>query len=175
MTDQTPQTDYDFLEVRTFTAEDQQAVMRLYDQGLLEGQIAPNDTGADIDNLLEAYFDLPRHHFWVAALGHDVVGMIGVGSDEEHTAEVRRLRVEPSHQASPVADRLIETALNHCKSNGYLKIRLDTRYEKTTAVNHFDRVGFQHTRTRTAPGKEVLEFYLDLYRSHENEGEATEG
>ncbi|MEM1107082.1 MAG: GNAT family N-acetyltransferase [Planctomycetota bacterium] len=167
--------DYTTLEVRTFVDGDQVEVLRLYDEGLLAGQIAPNDTGADLDHVAEAYFDEPRHHFWVAELASGLVGMIGVGSDEEHTAEIRRLRVAPQHQAGPVAESLLETALNHCKNNGYLKIRLDTRYEKTTALDHFDRVGFQHTRTRTAPGKEVLEFYLDLYRQHEDQpdGSAT--
>ena len=130
--DQPPlQPDYAHLTVRTVTTEDLTHVMRLYDQGLLAGQIAPNDTGADIDNLFEAYFDQPRHHFWVAELSDSIVGMIGVGSDEDHTAEVRRLRVEPTHQSGPIAEKLLETALNHCKSSGYLKIRLDTRLEKT--------------------------------------------
>lgn len=166
--------DYENLAVRSFTAADQADVMRLYEHGLLAGHIAPNDTGADIDNIQEAYFDETRHHFWVAILSETVVGMIGVGSDEEHTAEVRRLRVEPSHQSSPVADHLLQTAINHCKSNGYLKIRLDTRLEKTEATDHFKRQGFQHTRTRTAPGKEVLEFYLDLYRDASDEAASTQ-
>lgn len=178
MTDQDPHTnppqaaDYAGLGVRTFVDTDQAEVLRLYNNGLLAGQIAPNDTGADLDHVAEAYFDQPRHHFWVAHLAHQVVGMIGVGSDEEHTAEVRRLRVDPGHQQGPVAERLLEAALNHCKDSGYLKIRLDTRYEKTAALGHFDRMGFQHTRTRTAPGKEVLEFYLDLYRQHEDQSDA---
>ncbi|MEM7624754.1 MAG: GNAT family N-acetyltransferase [Planctomycetota bacterium] len=168
------QPDYAHLKVRSYTAADQTDVMRLYDHGLLVGHIAPNDTGADIDNLFEAYFDEPRHHFWVAVLGEAIIGMIGVGSDEEHTAEVRRLRVEPDHQAGPIAEKLLETALNHCKASGYLKVRLDTRLEKTEAMDHFNRIGFQHTRTRTAPGKEVLEFYLDLYRSPSDEADAAQ-
>ncbi|MEM6460133.1 MAG: GNAT family N-acetyltransferase [Planctomycetota bacterium] len=155
--------------LRSYAPDDQAEVTRLYDAGLLAGQIAPNDTGADVDNILAAYFDLPRHHFWVAEVAGRVVGMIGVGSDEEHTAEVRRLRVDPAHQAGGVAECLLEAALAHCKEHGYLKIRLDTRYEKTAAVDHFERIGFQHNRTRTAPGKEVLEFYLDLYRQREAE------
>ncbi|MBB6431686.1 GNAT family N-acetyltransferase [Algisphaera agarilytica] len=165
--------DYSTLNVRTFVADDQSEVLRLYNDGLLAGQIAPNDTGADLDHVAEAYFDEPRHHFWVAQVAEQIVGMIGVGSDEEHTAEVRRLRVDPAHQDGPVAEQLLESALNHCKNNGYLKIRLDTRYEKTAALGHFDRIGFQHTRTRTAPGKEVLEFYLDLYRQHEDQPDGT--
>ena len=152
--------------VRSYGDGDQPHVQHLYGHGLLSGEITPNDTGADIDNVCDAYFDDPRHHLWVADLDGRVVGMIGVGSDEDHTAEVRRLRVEPEYQHTAIASRLLETALVHCKDAGFLKVRLDTRFEKGAALQHFDRCGFQHTRTRDAPGKELLEFYLDLYRDH---------
>ncbi len=171
MTDAHPDNTLPGLIVRSFEPRDQQAVLRLYDHGLLAGQIAPNDSGADIDNMREAYFDSERHHFWVAVLNDQVVGMIGVASDEPHTAEVRRLRVEPEHQQTPIADKLLETAINHCKHHGYLKVRLDTRFERDVAVGLFDHVGFQHTRTKSMHGKDLLEFYLDLYRQDKPDGE----
>ncbi len=169
MKDQAHSAKLDSLLIRSFDPADHKAVMHLYDHGLLEGLIAPNDTGADIDNIAEAYFDEPRHHFWVAELEQKVVGMIAVGSDEEHTAEIRRLRVDPDCGCRPIAENLLDTALGHCKDNGYLKIRLDTRYEKTAATDHFERNGFTLTRTRVTSGKELLEFYLDLYREHRDE------
>ncbi len=157
------------LKVRSYQPSDQPAVSWLYDHGLLAGQIAPNDTGADIDNVREAYFDSDRHHFWVAEVDGKVIGMIGVASDEPHTAEVRRLRVDPAYQKTPIAAKLLETAVNHCKHHGYLKVRLDTRFERNAAVGLFDHLGFQHTRTKTLHDKELLEFYLDLYRQDKNE------
>jgi len=157
------------LAVRSYAETDHDQVNRLYDEGLLAGQIAPNDSGADLDYVREAYFDNERHHFWVAELGGRCVGMIGVASDEDHTAEIRRLRVAKDLQGTGIAARLLETAISHCKHHGYLKIRLDTRFEKDEAVGLFDRVGFQHTRTRATPGKETLEFYLDLYRKEDGE------
>ena len=158
------------LKVRTYQPGDQAEVSRLYDEGLLAGQIAPNDTGADVENIKAAYFDDPSHHFWVAELESRIVGMIGVASDEEHTAEIRRLRVDSCYQNCPIAAVLLETALAHCRHHGYLKIRLDTRFERDAALDLFDKVGFQHTRTRQGQGKELLEFYLDLYRQpRENE------
>lgn len=171
MTDQHEHNPLHGLLIRTFESRDQQAVSRLYDKGLLTGQIAPNDSGADIDNMKEAYFDNERHHFWVAEVEGNVVAMIGVASDEKHTAEVRRLRVESDFQQTVIASKLLETAISHCKHHGYLKVRLDTRFERDTAVDMFDHVGFQHTRTKSMHGKDLLEFYLDLYRQDKNEGE----
>lgn len=157
------------LQVRSYTEADRAPVAQLYSDGLLAGQIAPNDSGADLDYIREAYFDNERHHFWVATSEGRCVGMIGVASDEDHTAEIRRLRVAKDLQSTGIAARLLEIAIAHCKHHGYLKIRLDTRFEKDEAVDLFDRIGFQHTRTRPTPGKETLEFYLDLYRKEEED------
>ena len=157
------------LTVRSFKGEDQQAVSRLYDEGLLEGQIDDGDTGADIENVHEAYLADPRHHLWVVEKNGEVVGMIGVGSDEPHTAEIRRLRVDHDHQETEIPCKLLETAIAHCKRHGYLKVRLDTRFEQDEAIDLFDRIGFQHTRTRSVKGKDLLEFYLDLYRQTDDE------
>ncbi|MFP4143923.1 MAG: GNAT family N-acetyltransferase [Phycisphaeraceae bacterium] len=157
------------VRVRAYEPRDQAAVAHLYTAGLLAGQIAPNDTGADIENVREAYFDEQRHHFWVAEVKDRVVGMIGVASDGAHTAEIRRLRVDPDYQDTPIASLLLETAVAHCKHHGYLKVRLDTRFERDAAVDTFDKIGFQHTRSRTMHEKELLEFYLDLYRREEEQ------
>ena len=151
------------LTVRSFDSGDQQAVSRLYDEGLLTGQIAPNDTGADIDNLAEAYFTHEHDHFWVAEHNGQVVGMIGGAGEGQNTAEVRRRRVEKDYKDTQIAEKLLETALAHCKHHGYLKIRLDTRFDPDAVVDLFDRFGFQHTRTKSIQVKDLLEFYLDLY------------
>ena len=160
--------------VRTFEPSDQAAVERLYTKGMLAGQIAANDTGADIDNIGEAYLSAEESHFWVALVHGQVVGMIGVAREEGHTAEVRRLRVDPAFQGTDVAEVLVQTALAHCKRHAYLKIRLDTRFDTSAAVDLFDRFGFQHVRTKSLHGKELLEFYLDLYRQPTSEKEKRE-
>lgn len=159
--------EWDDIHVRDYRADDQNAIASLYTRGMLAGQIAANDTGADIDNIFAAYFDSDQHRFWVAEVAGEVVGMIGVGSDDEHTAEIRRLRVAPKFQATPIAAKLLSYAINHCKHHQFLKVRLDTRFEREDAVELFDKLGFQHTRTRNLKDKEMLEFYLDLYRSEE--------
>ncbi len=156
--------DVEGLIIRSFMDQDQIVVSELYTEGLLAGQIAPNDTGADIENIHEAYFENERHHLWIAEVDGDVVGMIGVASDEEHTAEIRRLRVRKEYQHTNIPARLLQTAINHCHHHGYLKVRLDTRFERDAALDIFEKIGFQHTRTRNIHEKELLEFYLDLYR-----------
>jgi ribosomal protein S18 acetylase RimI-like enzyme len=159
------------LTVRTYRPSDQPAVSRLYTDGLLAGQLAPNDSGADIENIKAGYLDSPKSHFWVAELDGHVVGMIGVASEEGHTAEIRRLRVQKEQQHSPIAAKLVEMALAHCKHHGYLKVILDTRLESGTAQELFERFSFHHNRTKSVHGKDLLEFYLDLYRAPKKDKE----
>lgn len=157
------------VEIRAYRPADQGAVSRLYDEGLLVGQIAPNDTGADVENIYVAYFDEPHNHFWVAEHDHKIVGMIGVAAEENRVAEIRRLRVDKAFQRTNLPSMLLETAIDHVKSHGFLKVVLDTHFERTAVLHSFERLGFQHTRTRNTANKELLEFYLDLYRSPKND------
>jgi len=160
-----PQSGIDDLTIRTYCHDrDREVVRDLYENGLLAGQLAPNDTGADIDDIPRTYFEQASNHFWVATLEGRVVGMIGLALEGEHTGEIRRLRVLPNWQGSGVAGRLIESALAHCNQHGYVKVVFDTRFERDDTVDLFERFGFQHTRTKAMHGKELLEFYLNLYR-----------
>ena len=162
------------LIVRTYSDNDQKAIERLYTDGLLVGQIAANDTGADIENIHEAYLNDAAAHFWVVE-GEDtpgqLLGMIGVAREAEHTAEIRRLRVDKTYPQDFIGGVLIETALSHCQRCGYLKVVLDTRFNKDTVLGLFERFGFQHNRTKSHEAKELLEFYLDLYRGPKKERE----
>ena len=154
--------------VRTYDPKDQQTVRHLYTQGLLAGQIPPHDTGEDIENIQEAYLNTPGSHFWVTELNGHVLGMIAVIDKGEHRVEIKRLRVEKDWQNTAVAARLLETAVEHCRHHGNLKVVFDTRFDPDNdpgpVVNLFDRQGFQYTRTKNVNGKDLLEFYLDLYR-----------
>ena len=159
----------DGLCVRSYLEPDQPAVAKLYDAGLLAGQIAPNDSGADLDYIQQAYFDDERHHFWVAEHEGTILGMIGVASDEEHTAEIRRLRVEGEYQGTGIAAILLETAIAHCKHHGYLKIRLDTRFEKDAAVDLFIATyGVKHDKAvgKLAKDRDVLLAFYNFPAEH---------
>ncbi len=159
------------VQVRTYKPSDRDVVQRLFKEGLLAGQIQKDDTGSDIDHIEHAYFQDERNHLWVADLDGQVLGMIGVLQGKGHTGEIRRLRVQKDHQGNGIASRLVEVAVEHCQHHGYLKVVFDTRFEPQCdpglLVGMFERVGFQHTRTKNMGSKDLHEFYLDLYRQPE--------
>ena len=148
--------------------EDHAAVRQLFKAGLLEGHVPHNDTGADIENLREAYFsDDGQSALWVADYRDQIIGMIGVQKTADNMAEVRRLRVRQDFRRRGVGAKLMERALEFCRRHDYLKIILDVRIERGPAIALFEKFGFSLGRSREFEGRKMLDFYLDLYREPE--------
>ncbi len=166
MSDLTPSNfDVEKVEIRLAMDADQPAIVELFHEGLAEGQLRENDTGADIDNLREAYFgDEGQSGFWVAQFGEEIIGMVGVQKTADNAAEIRRLRVREPYRRRGVATRLMEQALSFCQRHGYLKVVLDVRIERGPAIALFENFNFKHARTREIDGRKLLDFYVDLYR-----------
>ncbi len=151
--------------MRLVVDDDHAAVRDLFENGLIEGFVADNDTGADMENIAEAYFsDEGQSALWVADYDQTVIGMIGVQKTSDHGAEIRRLRVRSDYRRQGVGARLMEQALAFCLHHSYLKVSLDVRIERGPAIALFEKFGFQLNRTREVNGRRLLDFYLDLYR-----------
>ena len=163
MSDQKAKIVIERVDIRSFKNSDQEAVSDLFEHGRLAGQIASNDTAADIDIIPEAYLSNERSHFWIAEYEKEIVGMVGVAEEDKNRAEIRRLRVLPRYVGQGIAAKLMATAVDFCNHHGYLKVVLDTHFEAGSARDLFDRFAFQHNRDKTVNGKELVEFYLDLY------------
>ncbi len=170
MTDKTAsEFDIDRVEIALAEEGDLPAIRALYDQSALEGQLRENDTGADIENLRDAYFtDEEESGFWVARYDGEVLGMIGVQKTGENAAEIRRLRVHEDYRRRGIGTRLIEQAVTFCQHQGYLKVVLDVRIEREPAIKLFEKFGFIHARTRELESRKMLDFYFDLYRDPGN-------
>lgn len=151
--------------VRSFEPRDAEACGRLYQEGLMGGRIAENDTGADIDNLPAAYMSSPGSHFFVAETDKgEIVGMIGVQQHVPEEGEIRRLRVRSDCRRRGIGSALLERAIEFCKEHQHLKVKLDTYIDREPALRLFEKFGFKHSRTRdVSGGKTLLYFYLDLY------------
>jgi GNAT superfamily N-acetyltransferase len=150
--------------IRSYRPADLAACRVLYKEGLLGGKLAENDTGLDIDDIESAYMKTPGNHFWVAEADGQPVGMIGVQHHDEGVGEIRRLRVAQSHRRKGIGKALIETAVKFCQDHAYLKVTLDTFMEREPAIKLFEKFRFKHSRSRTLSGKELMYFYLDLYK-----------
>jgi ribosomal protein S18 acetylase RimI-like enzyme len=162
---QPAETPLEEVTLRLARAEDFAAVRVLFKEGRVEGQIRGSDTGADIENVAEAYFsDEGQSALWVADYNDTIIGMIGVQKTSDHEAEVRRLRVREGFRRRGLGAKLMEQALGFCQHHGYLKVMLDVRIERGPAIKLFEKFGFKLARQRDLEGRKILDFYLDIYR-----------
>jgi ribosomal protein S18 acetylase RimI-like enzyme len=150
--------------IRSFEPADLPACRKLYVQGLLGGHLAENDTGLDIDDIESVYMHTNGNHFWVAeGRPGQIIGMIGVQHHDQGVGQIRRLRVCPDHQRRGIGKSLLETAIKFCEENQYLKVTLDTFSERAYVIEMFKKIGFVHGETRHFAGKDLMNFYFDLY------------
>jgi ribosomal protein S18 acetylase RimI-like enzyme len=152
------------VRIRSFEPRDAAVCRDLFAEGRLDGLLAENDTGLDIDCIADSYMKDPGSHFFVAESEQgEVVGMIGVMRQESGVGEIRRLRVRTDARRRGIGAKLLEAAVAFCKEKQYLKIRLDTYMDREPAIHLFEKFKFRHSRTRDLHGKQLLYFYLDLY------------
>ncbi|HEX2971140.1 MAG TPA: GNAT family N-acetyltransferase [Tepidisphaeraceae bacterium] len=150
--------------VRSFHPNDAEVCRRLYLEGPIGRANAKNDTGLDIDDIQNAYMNVPNSHFWVAEdPSGQVVGMIGVQQHESEEGEIRRLRVTANARRRGIGSALLETAVKFCRDKQHLKVILDTSIDPEPAIKLFEKFFFRHSRTRVLGDKTLLYFYLDLY------------
>ncbi len=151
------------MAIRTAKEQDIPTLRDLFEKSRLEGQTRENDTGADLDHLIEGYFECKDSCFWVAEIDDIIVGMIGVQRIDNDAAEMRRLRVRDEFRRNGIGTRLMEHAIAFCKEREFLKVVLDVRIERVSAISMFDTFGFLHGREREVKGRKLRDFYLDLY------------
>ncbi|MDP7005321.1 MAG: GNAT family N-acetyltransferase [Phycisphaerales bacterium] len=151
------------MDIRSADENDVSTLRELFEKSRLDGHIAENDTGADLDHLMAGYFECKDSGFWVAQYEDVIVGMIGVQRINDNSAEIRRLRVRDAFRRRGIGTLLMKHAITFCREKQFLKIVLDVRIERSPAIAMFDTFGFIHSREREMNGRKLLDFYLDLY------------
>ena len=149
--------------IRSATNDDVNVLRELFERSRIEGQTRENDTGADLDYLMSGYFECKESGFWVAQYEEWIVGMIGVQRISENSAEIRRLRVRDSFRRKGIGTKLMQHAISFCREKHFLKVVLDVRIERVSAISMFHTFGFLHGRERNLNGRKLRDFYLDLY------------
>lgn len=152
------------IDIRHAASRDQNALATLYQQARLTDSNDPIARTFDVDTLVKQYLDYEDSRLWVAEIGKSgPVGMIGLWPTDTHTAELKHLRVSTDHRGKGIGRALVEHALDECRKRDMLKVVLDTYVERTAAVALFEKLGFQLANTRQVDGKEVHDFYMNLY------------
>ena len=113
----------------------------------------PYDDG-DLDQIMEIY--TRRSRFWVAIgaenAGAAVVGMVAIREVDAGTALLRRMFVAHAYHGAGLGRRLLDTALDFARSQGYDTVTLDTHIGMKRAHAFYEKHGFRLTGAERGSG-----------------------
>ncbi|GAA3555338.1 helix-turn-helix domain-containing GNAT family N-acetyltransferase [Nonomuraea rosea] len=87
--------------------------------------------------------DFSRDTGWIAEVGGERAGCVFCVRQDETTAKLRMLLVEPSARGLGLGRRLVEECLRHAQAEGYKRIVLWTRDSLVSARRIYQAAGFE--------------------------------
>lgn len=141
------------MKIRRYLPPDQAAVIALFREFMWE--LTPPRLGAEFQDYIERatrdelgrieeyYFGREGQGFWVV---DDVVGMVGIERQTQHSAELRRMAVKSSHRRKGIGRELLRTAEAFCRECGYSKVVLSTSELQVAAVQLYESNGYRLVR-----------------------------
>ncbi|MEV4618593.1 helix-turn-helix domain-containing GNAT family N-acetyltransferase [Asanoa sp. NPDC049573] len=112
---------------------------------------------AYVARILGAFAAGPREALWIADIDGAPVGSIMCARDDDETARLRILLVEPAVRGIGLGRRLVDECLRFARQAGYRRIVLSAYDAMAEARRIYERVGF-----RLESGRPVHEFGADL-------------
>ena len=157
--------------IREFEPTDADEVRRLFSEG--QAQFATGfeedfeaytreSLQADLSDIQRHYIDQAGSCFWVATVKGRVVGMAGIQQRDSHTGELRRMGVDINWRRQGIARRLLETAEEFCRRQGYSRIRLSTVTPLEPAIQMYQASGYSQTGQGNYGSVTVLHFSKEL-------------
>jgi putative acetyltransferase len=115
-----------FYEIELFNLKDQEAISKFGLKVSEEaGQTYDPTLDSDWDHIKEVYID-PGGIFYVVKNSEQIIGCAGVKNIDNDNAEFKRARILKEFEGRGICRNLLEKSLAFAKSEGFLKIKLDT-------------------------------------------------
>ena len=89
------------------------------------------------------HLDPSCERFWIAEKDGEVVGCVGIVREDETTARLRTMYVEPTARGLGLGRRLVDTCISFCRDAGYSAIVLWTLGVLDTARALYASAGFR--------------------------------
>lgn len=89
----------------------------------------------------------PGGAVFIARLGEEVVGCVGIAPEGEGVFELVKMAVSAEHQGHGTGRRLIRAAIDRARALGAQRITLETNSALASAVHLYETSGFRHLTT----------------------------
>ena len=103
-------------------------------------------TVLEVLSAFASHYDKQLEQGWVAEVGGQFAGSIFAVKEDDTTARLRALLVEPRFRGMLIGRQLIEQCVDFCRQSGYRKITLWTCSDLTQARKLYGKTGFSCTR-----------------------------
>ena len=114
----------------------------------------------DLANIQTHYFE-NGGLFLVALKSEQVIGSGALRKLDKETAELKRMWLLEAYHGQGIGYRLITQLFEFARSQGYIRIRLQTSPEQTRALNFYRKIGFFEIPCYNDASEEIsLEFIL---------------
>ena len=126
----------------------------------------PEDEGAypleDVSNIDKAYGHLAEAFFVASDDEGNVVGTVAVKREDDRTAFLRRIFVDPNCRGKRIGKKLVDRAIAFCKEVGYHEIIFKTTSRMKSAIKLCEKQGFVERAKIDLGSIELLKFTLFL-------------
>lgn len=108
-------------------------------------------------------FDPEKDRVWIVEDGDKIVGSVLIMGRSGDVAQLRYFILLPEYRGLGLGKKLMQLAMDFCKSAGYKSVYLWTTDELHTAAHLYNSFGFRRTRQMPSNhwGKDVVEDCYD--------------
>ncbi len=145
--------------VRTYRKQDSEGVRALILSVLKQEYPFDMNAYADSDiNDIEGTYLGERNTFLVFQNGNRIVGTVGIKSDSDKTALLRRLFVAPDERKKGIGSSLLAESISFCRDKGYKEIVFRATDRMGAAMSLIKKHGFAEKEKL-----EIAGFHIHMY------------
>ena len=146
--------------LRRFESKDQKAVYALHIKALkhagtfIETPDLRKEWDKDLEDVEGVYLK-NRGEFYVVEIANEIVAMGALRKVDDTTAEIKRMRTEPSMQGRGLGKLILDKLIGRAKELGYKKLVLDVAERQQAARHLYETRGLREYKKGKLGGQET--------------------
>ena len=151
------------MKVRVFREEDTALVKALISTILDKEFQMEKQAYSDTDlNTLSKTYSGERNIFLVGEEDQQIIGTVAIKEDDQETALLRRLFVDPAYRGKAYGSTLVDKALQFCRKEGYKEVVFRGTAGMSAATRLAQKKGFAEAERIRFGEIEIILFSLKL-------------